>query len=71
MQGAYANPPVNVQEEDYEVLKLPVYDGRLWFVGEYMAGIAYSGLVHGAYIIGREQGERLLKHIHAQENTVT
>ena len=57
-RGAYSYIPVGASGEDYDALAEPV-GGRLFFAGE-ATSREYPGTVHGAYLSGLREAERIL-----------
>ncbi len=57
--GSYSYVPVGGSSDDFEVLSRPVGD-RLFFAGEATI-VDHSGTVHGAYLSGLREAERIAR----------
>lgn len=66
--GSYSNWPIDVDDEDFEVLRSPV--GRLFFSGEHTHR-RYNGYVHGAFLSGIEAANAVLADIAGNTTTPT
>ncbi len=58
-RGSYSYVPVGATPEDFDALAAPVAD-RLFFAGEATHRRCYA-TVHGAYLTGQREAERILK----------
>lgn len=58
-EGAWSAYTAEDWKEEYELLQKPLADGKLWFGGEAFC-IRYSGYMHGAWLSGLEQVNKLL-----------
>lgn len=56
--GSWANLPIGIRSSDYVSLRKPV--GPVFFSGEATHEL-YNGYVHGAYITGVEEGEKIAR----------
>ena len=56
--GSYSFIPVNGRAEDYQTLAEPI-NNRIFFAGE-ATNRSYPGTVHGAYLSGLREAERIL-----------
>jgi hypothetical protein len=57
--GAYSYPTVGMNEDDFDAMAEPVAN-RLLFAGEHTTN-KYRGTVHGAYLTGIREAERILR----------
>ena len=65
-RGAYSNPVVGTRSDDFATLLSPV-DGKLFFAGEGLSEL-YYGFLHGAYLTGQDQANKIAAIIQYQES---